>query len=207
VDYFKNKASEWDTPIKMEMAEKFVKELLKNYTPGKDQKMMDYGCGTGLVGMELSKLTRDVVYLDSSESMLKILKQKLGAIKDFSKSIIHGEIHSYNQKDIDLITTLMALHHVEDIESALNHISANILKPSGVMVIGDLKEEDGSFHNGEEIPHKGFNTEKLTAQLQKAGLKVEKTYIYNTLTKKEKTYEQFIMIATKNNDEKATKSE
>lgn len=199
MDYFKNKAAEWDSPIKIEMAEKFIAELLKNQIPTRDNKILDYGCGTGLVGMELSRITRDVVYLDSSESMIEILKKKLDAQKDWGRTIIQGEIFAYNQRDIDIITTLMALHHIEDIDEVLNHITQNILKSSGVIVIGDLTEEDGSFHNGDPVPHKGFNTEELTAKLNKAGLEVINSYTYNTMVKGDKKFDQFIMVAKKSN--------
>lgn len=196
-DYFKNKAAEWDSPVKIEMAEKFIEELLKSYTPSRADKVMDYGCGTGLVGMELSLIARDVVFLDSSESMIEILKKKLDAQKDWGRTIIQGEIFAYNQRDIDIITTLMAFHHIEDIDGVLNHITRNILKSSGVIVIGDLTEEDGSFHNGDPVPHKGFNTEELAGKLSKAGLEVIKNYTYNTMVKGDKKFEQFIMIAKK----------
>ena len=197
MDYFKNKAQEWDTPVKIEMSEKFIAELLKNVSVLKSHKILDYGCGTGLVGMELSKLSRDIVYLDTSEAMLSILRQKLDSIKDFGRTIITGEIHSYNQRDIDLVTTLMALHHVEDIDSSLRHISQNVLKQNGALVIGDLNEEDGSFHNGDPIPHKGFNTEVLAKQIESAGFNIEKSYTYNTMNRQGKLFDQFIIVARK----------
>jgi 2-polyprenyl-3-methyl-5-hydroxy-6-metoxy-1,4-benzoquinol methylase len=134
--------------------------------------------------------------------MIGILRQKLDALKDFGRTIITGDVYSYNQRDIDLVTTLMALHHVEDIEGSLKHISQNILKQNGVIVIGDLREEDGSFHNGDKIPHNGFNTDKLELQLKNAGFEIDKTYTYNIMNKQDKQYEQFIMIATKSVKEK-----
>ena len=82
MDYFKNKAEEWDTPIKIERTEKFVTELLKNHTPSRSDKVLDYGCGTGLVGIEMSKITREIVYIDKSEAMLNVLRQKLNSNKN-----------------------------------------------------------------------------------------------------------------------------
>lgn len=197
MDYFRNKAEEWDSPAKIEMAEKFVNELLKIHTPSPDKKVLDFGTGTGLVGMKLSGKVREVVYLDSSESMLEILKKKLDANKDWGRTIIHGDITSYNQRDIDLVTTLMALHHIENIDETINYISDNILKPSGVLVIGDLTEEDGSFHNGDAVPHKGFKIEELKAKLEKTGFELITSYVYNTMVKGDKKYDQFIMVAVK----------
>lgn len=197
MDYFKNKAEEWDTPIKIERTEKFVTELLKNHTPSRSDKVLDYGCGTGLVGIEMSKITREIIYIDKSEAMLNVLRQKLDSNKNFGSTIIHGDIFSYNQRDIDLITILMALHHVEDIEGTMRHISKNIIKPSGVIVIGDLREEDGSFHDADPVPHNGINTDKLSAILKNVGIKVIKNYTFNTITKQDNTYEQFIMVAQK----------
>lgn len=197
MDYFRNKAEEWDSPVKIEMAEKFVNELLKIHTPSSDQKVLDFGTGTGLVGMKLSGKVREVVYLDSSEAMLEILRKKLDANKDWGRTIIHGDITSYNQRDIDVVTTLMALHHIENIDEAINYISNNILKPSGVLVIGDLTEEDGSFHNGDIVPHKGFKIEELKVKLEKYGFELITSYVYNTMVKGDKKYDQFIMAAVK----------
>ncbi|NTU94697.1 MAG: class I SAM-dependent methyltransferase, partial [Bacteroidales bacterium] len=116
-DNFKNKAGDWDSPMKVEMAKKFVSEMLKNISLSNENKVLDYGCGTGLVGMEVAPLVKSVVFLDNSAAMVNVLENKLG--KAFEKheysseniKVIVGDINKYITKDIDVVFSLMALHH------------------------------------------------------------------------------------------------
>jgi ubiquinone/menaquinone biosynthesis C-methylase UbiE len=202
-DNFKNKAVDWDSPMKVEMAKKFVSEMLKNVNLGNDKKVLDYGCGTGLVGMEVAPLVKSVVFIDNSAAMVNVLENKLG--KAFEKhvysseniKVIMGDINKYITKDIDVVFSLMALHHVEDVQAAFEHISANILKPGGLLVIGDLKEENGSFHGEEKVPHNGFDIPNFAQQLEFSDMEVITTNTYNTIQKNGNEYEQFIIIAKK----------
>ena len=95
----------------------------------------------------------------------------------------------------------MAFHHLPDIDKALNHIH-KITNEKAIIVVGDIRSEDGSFHRFEPIPHTGFDTEKLSEQFKKAGFKVKSAETYNVL-KRERVpgvlseYEQFILIAEK----------
>lgn len=202
-DYFKNKAGDWDSPMKVEMAKKFLAEMLKNVNLDNEKKVLDYGCGTGLVGIEVAPLVKSVVFLDNSAAMVNVLENKLG--KAFEKheysseniKVIMGDINKYTTKDIDVVFSLMALHHVEDVQAAFEHISANILKPGGLLVIGDLKEENGSFHGEEKVPHNGFNIPNLAQQLEFSEMEVITTTTYNTIQKNGNEYEQFIIVAKK----------
>jgi hypothetical protein len=71
-----------------------------------------------------------------------------------------------------------------------------------LVAIGDIRTEDGSFHRFEPIPHKGFDTDKLTKQFESAGFSVQSADTYNVM-KRERTpglvteYEQFLLIAIK----------
>ncbi len=204
LDYFNQKAGNWDSPMKSEMAKKFVAEMLKNINLDNEKKVLDYGCGTGLVGMEVAHLVKSLVFLDSSPAMVNVLEDKLG--KAFEKQklssknikVITGDINKYTTKDIDVVFSLMALHHVEDVQRVLEHISTNILKSSGLLVIGDLREENGSFHGDEKVPHNGFDIENLARQIEFSEMDVITTNTYNTIQKNGNEYEQFIIIAKNN---------
>ncbi|HBG25182.1 MAG: hypothetical protein A2X17_08720 [Bacteroidetes bacterium GWF2_41_61] len=204
VDYFKDKAKEWDSPMKIDMADKFVSEMFKSINFTNNLKVLELGCGTGLAGLQIAPLVKSIVFLDSSTQMIEVLKEKIegltlkersSAIKD-SSTIINGTIDKYTTPDIDVIFSLMAIHHIENTQKTFEHISS-ILKPGGLFVIGDLKEEDGSFHGGEYVPHNGFNVQQLAQQLENSDLEVVKTYTYNNLSKNGTDYEQFILISKK----------
>jgi len=190
-DTFVTKANEWDNPQRMAMTKKFVDELLKNVNPLSEWKALEIGAGTGLIGLQILPLVAKVVFEDTSESMLNVLKQKLTSEENVE--ILHGEVFDYQQQDIDLIFSSMAFHHIEDIEKTIQHLST-ITKPGGVVVIADLVTEDGSFHSFEPIPHRGFDTAALAEQFQQAGFEIKSVYVYSKVSKTI-DYNQFILIA------------
>lgn len=190
-DTFEAKANEWDNPQRIAMSGKFVDELLKNVHLQSDWKTLEIGAGTGLIGLQILPLVAKVVFEDTSESMLNVLKQKL--TNEENVEILHGEVSGYTTQDIDLAFSSMAFHHIEDIEKTIQHLST-ITKQGGFVVIADLVKEDGSFHNFEPIPHRGFDTTKLAEEFQTAGFEVKSVYIYNKVSKAI-DYEQFILTA------------
>jgi ubiquinone/menaquinone biosynthesis C-methylase UbiE len=195
-DTFAAKAVNWDNPDKVKMTKKFVSELLLHINLLPTWKALELGTGTGLVGLQIESFVNKLVLEDTSESMLDILKQKLN--KNSNAEILHGEIFEYKQQDIDFIFSAMAFHHLPDIEKTLEHL-ATITKPGAWIVVGDLVTEDGSFHNYEPIPYRGFDTTVLSKQFVQAGFDVKSVRIYNVITRttNETTtdYEQFMLIA------------
>jgi len=198
-DNFAHRAAEWDTPQKTKMTEIFVTEMLRKINPISSWKALEIGAGTGLVGLQIANMVDTVVFEDTSAAMLDVLKQKL--TENSRVKIVHGEVYDYKEKDIDLIFSCMALHHVPDIDRTLQHL-ATITNKGAVVVIGDLRTENGSFHRFEPIPHRGFDTDILSEQFKSAGFEVITAETYNILSR-ERTegvitdYEQFILVAIK----------
>lgn len=198
-DHFAHRAADWDQPSKIQMTDKFVDELLLNLDLKSDWKGFEIGAGTGLVGLKLLPSLKAVVFEDTSPAMLEVLKSKLKG--DEPVELVQGEIFEYQKQDIDLVFSCMAFHHIPDLDKALSHL-ASITKKKAYVVIGDLIEEDGSFHRFEPIPHKGFDLKALSAKFKAAGFEVKNAYIYDTLEReriegKISAYEQFILIAQK----------
>ena len=115
--------------------------------------------------------------------------------------ILHGEISKYRSSAIDFVFSNMAFHHIEDIPKTLEHLFA-ITTPGAKIAIGDIRSEDGSFHRFDPVPHKGFDTDELSAQFEKAGFRVLHVETYNVLRQEKipgklSDYEQFILIAEK----------
>jgi len=133
---------------------------------------------------------------DTSESMLEVLKQKLNG--NSKVEILHGEVFDYTKKDINLIFSCMAFHHIPDTLRTLKHM-ASIMLPGAWVVIGDLESEDGSFHGFEPIPHRGFDTVDLSELFVQAGFDVKLVKTYNIMSKTRDTvttdYKQFMLVA------------
>lgn len=198
-DNFAHRAADWDSPAKIEMTERFVAEMKKYVAPQPHWRALEIGAGTGLVGMQVLPGVGSMVFEDTSAAMLEVLKQK--PTHGVPVQTVCGEIFDYKSCDIDWAFSCMAFHHIPDIASALQHLYS-ILRPGAWVVIGDLLTEDGSFHRFEPIPHKGFDSEWLTAQFTAAGFSIERMQPYYEL-KRERTpgvissYTQFILVARK----------
>lgn len=198
-DKFAQKALDWDNPEKMKMTDQFADAMFKSIVPQSNWKALEIGAGTGLVGLQVLPKVKSVVFEDVSEAMLGILRQKLNGSENVE--IIHGEVFDYQKKDIDLVFSCMAFHHLPDIDKALSHLN-EITNDKAIIVVGDIRSEDGSFHRFEPIPHTGFDTDKLSEQFNKAGFEVKSAKTYNIL-KRERVpgvmseYDQFILVAEK----------
>lgn len=200
IDNFAHRASEWDSPEKIAMADIFVDEMLTYISPQKEWKAFELGAGTGLVGMKVLQQVKSMVFEDTSAAMLNILNQKLDS--NSPVEIVQGEIFDYTKQDIDWVFSCMAFHHLPELEKAIQHL-ALITRQDATVVVGDLLTEDGSFHRFEPIPHKGFELNKLSKLFQNAGFEVIVAKPYNKL-RRERTpgniteYTQFILVAKKN---------
>ena len=199
IDNFANRAAEWDSPEKIHMTKIFVTEMLSNVMLNKNWKALEIGAGTGLVGLQLLPNVKKIVFEDTSQAMLEVLKSKITVNE--SVEIVYGEVFDYVKQDIDLVFSCMAFHHISDLKKTLSHL-AKITTPNATIVVGDIRTEDGSFHRFEPIPHQGFDTEQLTEQFQQAGFEVIKVHTYNVLTRERVVgklfdYEQFMLIAKK----------
>lgn len=199
IDSFASRAAEWDSPEKVRMTQIFVRELLNNVMLKSDWKALEIGAGTGLVGLQVLPNVNSIVFEDTSQSMLDVLRSKID--EDASVEIVPGEVFDYKKPDIDLVFSCMAFHHIPDIDKTLTHLY-DITTPNATIVVGDLRSEDGSFHRFEPIPHRGFKTEQLSMQFEEAGFKILAVYTYNILSReriegKVMDYEQFILVAKK----------
>jgi ubiquinone/menaquinone biosynthesis C-methylase UbiE len=198
-DNFAHRAAEWDSPEKIKMTEIFVSELLKHISPQKNWKALEIGAGTGLVGMQLLDKVGAMVFEDTSEAMLGVLKQK--PTYGVPVETVLGEIFEYKKQDIDFAFSCMAFHHIPEIPAAIAHLYS-ICNEGALIAIGDLLTEDGSFHRFEPIPHKGFDLDELAAEFVKVGFKLKLAQPYNVLSR-ERTpgiitdYTQFILVVQK----------
>lgn len=198
-DKFAGRAATWDNPEKIKMTDKFVTEMLLHVTPHADARALEIGAGTGLAGLQIAPMVKEIVFEDTSEAMLAVLKQKI--TDKIQAEILHGEIFDYKRSDIDLVFSFMAFHHIPDIDKTLQHL-ATITTPNAIVVVGDLVAEDGSFHNFEPIPQRGFDIAELSEKFRNAGFLILTAHPYSTLIRADENgqtreYDQFILVAKK----------
>lgn len=196
---FNEIAHTWDNPRKARMAETFVNALMNKIEILPEWNCFEIGAGTGLAGMLLLPRVKLLVFEDTSENMLKVLKEKTA--NHTNADTFLGKVTDYKGGVFDLVISNMAFHHIAEIDKTLQHL-AEITAENATVAIADLVEEDGSFHNGMEVPHRGFNIEMLSSQFDNAGFEVLHTEVFDVIRKvdengSEKIYERFILIGKK----------
>jgi 2-polyprenyl-3-methyl-5-hydroxy-6-metoxy-1,4-benzoquinol methylase len=169
---FDQDAARWDEhPGKVKMAGDAAAAIMRevHLTAGMD--VMDFGCGTGLLGLQLLPLVKSVTGVDSSQGMLAVLQNKievqgLSNVQTQFLDIARGESPSGMYH---LIVSSMTLHHVPDTAALFKEWFA-LLHPGGQLAFADLDAEDGTFHsNNAGVFHFGFDRHQLTQLLHQAG--------------------------------------
>lgn len=160
---FDEKAGGWDNDPKKIMRAERVAEAIRETVPLKPGfRVLEYGCGTGLLGFSLLPYVGHLVLADSSVGMLEIVDEKIAAAgSDRARSLRLDLCHDpVPQQRYDLVCSLMTLHHVGDYQRLLEKFF-RLLDPGGYLCIADLDSEDGSFHGEGFTGHQGFERSHL----------------------------------------------
>ncbi|HJW71639.1 MAG TPA: class I SAM-dependent methyltransferase [Geothrix sp.] len=168
---FDAKAVTWDQdPLKVERA-LTVGRAIAEAVPVANRQVLEYGCGTGLLGFVLQPQAAHVTLADTSEGMLGVLDQKILAAGARNMTSLRLDLLAdpLPAARYDLICSLMTLHHIPDTDGLLRKFR-ELLAPGGWVALSDLDTEDGSFH-GREVTdvHLGFDRGVLGRQLEAAG--------------------------------------
>ena len=191
-------------PVMRELADHFSCQVEKVLRITSVSHILDYGCGSGLVVMRLSRYAEVFVAADTSMAMLNILKSKITQDRVANIHIACSEIFGISARSeiFDLMYLNNVLHHISDLYGFLR-AAHELLRPKGFLCVGDLCAEDGSFHEyATDARHNGFSEDVLSRILKSAGFKHVEWYQYYTIKKKvvsgkTREYPVFFMRAQK----------
>lgn len=198
IDHFKEKAQEWDArPISVQLRDTIGPAMLERLTLDAQMHVMDFGAGTGLITEVIAPHVKTVHAVDISPAMLETLNAKLklqGKVTTYCQNILEKPL----DRSFDLIVSAMAMHHVKDTAGLVAQFHAH-LKAGGQVALADLDTEDGTFHppHAEGIFHYGFDRKGFEALLQANGFRDSEFTTVHVITKEEKAYPIFLVIATK----------
>ena len=159
IDKFSKLASEWWDPNgKFKPLHKFnpvrleyiKKSILKksNYKNGNKSlngiKILDIGCGGGLLCEPLSRLGAEVVGIDASEKNIKICKTHAKKNKLKINYYCASPENFISSKKFDVILNMEIVEHVKDVNLFLRE-SSKFLKKNGLMFIATLNKTLKSY--------------------------------------------------------------
>jgi len=172
VKRFDDAAADWEEkPQRVALARKVAEAIAQAIPLARAMRVLEYGCGTGLVSRALSPHVATILALDTSPRMLEVLRQKA---REEKINNITALAHDLTRKTLpdggfDLVMCSMTLHHIPDVEALLLRFFA-ALKPGGYLAVADLITEDGSFHEDNSgVAHHGIDPETVRAILAKNG--------------------------------------
>lgn len=169
---FETVASRWDSnPTRVRIARDVGDTILREVQLTRQMDVLDYGCGTGLLAMQLQPHVHSICGADSSPAMVAVLQDKIDTLKpgNVSTQLVDFERGAHASGEYDLIVSNMVTHHIPD-TAALFKEWMRLLQPHGQIAFADLDTEDGAFHGDNTgVFHLGFDRARLRELLLAAG--------------------------------------
>jgi 2-polyprenyl-3-methyl-5-hydroxy-6-metoxy-1,4-benzoquinol methylase len=162
---------------------------------------LDVGGGTGRLSILLADRVGTVVVTDPSAGMVQVARERI------EEAGLSGRLSAHRADlttdrlggSFDVVWSSMALHHVQDLEGLLRAV-AGLLVDGGRLAIADLDEDpDGAFHAdlADFDGHHGFDRERLTGQLARAGFTDVSFVDATTIPRGDREFGVFLCTATK----------
>ncbi|MDF1498783.1 MAG: class I SAM-dependent methyltransferase [Patescibacteria group bacterium] len=94
-----------------------------------NKKVLEVGCGTGLILQEINKYTFEAIGIDISDKMLDISKNK-------NLNVLNADVNKIPFPDeyFDVVYSFKVLAHIKNIEVALKEM-ARVTKPNGKLFL------------------------------------------------------------------------
>ncbi|MCE5238102.1 class I SAM-dependent methyltransferase [bacterium] len=166
-------AATWDQhPVRVERTRALAEAMARLVPLRQDMRLLDYGCGTGLVALALHPYVASVVAADNSEGMLDELSAKLevAGLDNVSARRLDLEQEDWTGEPFDVIVSSMALHHIRQAGVVVSRLAA-ALRPGGWLAIADLAGGSEGFHpDPTGVFHHGFSAEEMGEMFEAAGL-------------------------------------
>ncbi|WP_107838255.1 class I SAM-dependent methyltransferase [Metasolibacillus meyeri] len=167
IDIFEMMADSYDTNERITIAQVAANAIRERLVDATNKTAIDFGCGTGLVGMHLLDDFQSVLFLDASQNMVDEIQQKIETfnITNASTQCVNIEKESTNNLRADYIFMAQVLLHIDNTEFALSKLY-ELLNEGGHLLIVDFDKNEKVIS---DMVHNGFEQKELAALLAKIG--------------------------------------
>lgn len=168
IQLFEQMASRYDTPDRIRVAEVIAGAIRRHVGEGgRDKTALDYGCGTGLVGLALTDLFRSVLLVDAAPGMVAEVRRKIEALGLQGASALSFDLtqDSAPQLCADYVILAQVLLHIRDVPAMLGRLHG-LLKGGGHLIIVDFDRDEAIVS---DKVHSGFEQGELIRLCKAAG--------------------------------------
>ena len=135
-------------PIRIEYITEKIKQefnlINRNNNFLKDLKILDIGCGGGLISEPLARLGGEVTGIDASEKNIKVAKLHSKKNNLNINYLNKSPEQLNNSEKFDIVLNLEVVEHVENVDLYIKSCS-NLLKKNGIMFTATLNRTFTSF--------------------------------------------------------------
>ena len=135
-------------PIRIEYITEKIKQefnlINRNNNFLKDLKILDIGCGGGLISEPLARLGGEVTGIDASEKNIKVAKLHSKKNNLNINYLNKSPEQLNNSEKFDIILNLEVVEHVENVDLYIKSCS-NLLKKNGIMFTATLNRTIVSY--------------------------------------------------------------
>lgn len=168
MNIFDKVAQQYDAPHRVALSEIINKKIQDSVGDLTGKTVMDYGCGTGLIGLPLAEKAEELVLVDPSSKMIEVTQTKIKENQLENANTKVGTIKTLDLKtSSDLIVMSLVMLHVPDTKELLTGLY-QALKPNGRLLIVDFDKNPNVYH---EQVHNGFEHNVLKNLAEKIGFK------------------------------------
>ena len=122
-------------------------DFIEERSSVKDKKVLDVGCGGGILAEALSELGANVTGIDASENTIGVAKshsRSIGSDVIYIQNTIEEFISSHPNEKFDVITCLEMLEHVPSPNEIIKSCS-NLLKDDGNIFFSTINRNPRSY--------------------------------------------------------------
>lgn len=169
LEKFEMLADVYDSTERIQIA-KISSDAIREYlVDTKNKKAIDFGCGTGLVGMDLLDKFSSIIFLDASQSMINQITRKITDLNIQNADTVYFDFEKEigSNLNADYIFMAQVLLHISDIKLILSKLY-EVLNENGHLIIVDFNKNKKIVS---DLVHNGFDQEELAEIMTEIGYK------------------------------------
>lgn len=177
IDIFERTAPHYDTEERKGDAKIIVEAIRKELSDTDGKQLLDYGCGTGLIGLGLIDMFDSVILMDASQQMVAQAEKKIEGSNISNATAVYHDlcVDVPPGLKVDHIIVSQVLLHIKD-HSFLMKRLYDILNSEGHLIVVDFDKNENITS---DLVHNGFEQSELNTLAKEIGFSSIRSHTFH----------------------------